>query len=268
MTDAKMMELADTIADVISRGMLFGDLPNMRKAEAALRPDVRSAASPASPPLPTTNAGGEALQEKIARTLYECEKRRAEHCQSVLQRASGKECPGAAMEPWEECSEVFLSDASAVIAALATTNTTQAEVREQTIEECADIALAIDSGRGNEKEIAKAIRRLAIHPQRPRNDSDVCPYCDANMGGTNCPSCGRERVADAIHPQRPDAGGECRHGLSEDCPGCAEETIAALVKALEDIDRHLDNFGYPATMKARRLAREALNAPAAGRQAP
>lgn len=29
------------------------------------------------------------------------------------------------------------------------------------VEECADIALAIDSGRGNEKEIAKAIRALA-----------------------------------------------------------------------------------------------------------
>lgn len=30
------------------------------------------------------------------------------------------------------------------------------------VEECANIALAIDSGRGNEKEIAAAIRRMAI----------------------------------------------------------------------------------------------------------
>ena len=26
---------------------------------------------------------------------------------------------------------------------------------------------------------------------------------------------------------------ECRHGLSEDCPGCMQETIDALVEALE-----------------------------------
>lgn len=57
--------------------------------------------------------------ETIGRVLYECEKKRAEHCQSVLQKASGRECSGAAMEPWEECSEVFLSDAAAVLAALA-----------------------------------------------------------------------------------------------------------------------------------------------------
>lgn len=30
----------------------------------------------------------------------------------------------------------------------------------ETLEACAEIALSIDSGRGNEKEIAKAIRRL------------------------------------------------------------------------------------------------------------
>lgn len=34
-------------------------------------------------------------------------------------------------------------------------------VRDAVIEECANIALAIDSGRGNEKEIARAIRSLA-----------------------------------------------------------------------------------------------------------
>lgn len=34
----------------------------------------------------------------------------------------------------------------------------------------------------------------------------------------------------------------------------------ALVKALEDIDKHLDNFGYPPNMKARKLARQALSA--------
>lgn len=33
--------------------------------------------------------------------------------------------------------------------------------RERVIEQCAQIALTIDSGRGNEKEIARAIRALA-----------------------------------------------------------------------------------------------------------
>lgn len=35
-----------------------------------------------------------------------------------------------------------------------------AVARAETIEECARIAEAIDSGRGNEKDISKAIRRL------------------------------------------------------------------------------------------------------------
>jgi hypothetical protein len=35
-------------------------------------------------------------------------------------------------------------------------------LREEIIEHCANIALAIDSGRGNEKEIAKAIRALLL----------------------------------------------------------------------------------------------------------
>lgn len=39
------------------------------------------------------------------------------------------------------------------------------EVREGMIEKCASIALAIDSGRGNEKEIAKAIRALSSSGQ-------------------------------------------------------------------------------------------------------
>jgi hypothetical protein len=67
------------------------------------------------------SAGMEGRRGEIARTLYECEKRRAEHCQSILQKASGKECPGAAMEPWEECCEVFLSDADAILALCADT---------------------------------------------------------------------------------------------------------------------------------------------------
>ena len=33
---------------------------------------------------------------------------------------------------------------------------------------------------------------------------------------------------------------ECRHGLSEDCPGCMQETIDALVNDLAEAVRLLD----------------------------
>jgi hypothetical protein len=56
-------------------------------------------------------------RETIARTLYECEKRRGELTQTIFEKASGKPCPGAGMEPWDECKDVFLSDADALIAA-------------------------------------------------------------------------------------------------------------------------------------------------------
>jgi hypothetical protein len=69
-------------------------------------------------------------RDQIGRILYECEKRRAEHCQSVMQKASGKECPGAAMEPWDECSYVFLSDADAVLAALSGNAGAQQEISD------------------------------------------------------------------------------------------------------------------------------------------
>lgn len=49
------------------------------------------------------------------------------------------------------------------------------------IEHCASIAEAIDSGRGNEKEIAKAIRALA-HPSAQSNSPTI----------DNVPSCGQE----------------------------------------------------------------------------
>ena len=38
------------------------------------------------------------------------------------------------------------------------------EIRAEAVDDAANIALAIDSGRGNEKEIAAAIRQLALPP--------------------------------------------------------------------------------------------------------
>lgn len=54
-------------------------------------------------------------REQIARVLYDCERKRADHTQRFMQQLSGKECPGAAMEPWEECKDSFLSDADAIL---------------------------------------------------------------------------------------------------------------------------------------------------------
>ena len=38
---------------------------------------------------------------------------------------------------------------------------------------------------------------------------------------------------------------ECRHGLSEDCPGCMQETIDALVRAMREIAQDCYNDGGP-----------------------
>jgi len=55
--------------------------------------------------------------ESIARILYECEKRRADHADKVMGLTR------STMEPWEECKDTFLSDAAAVLAALSPTGT-------------------------------------------------------------------------------------------------------------------------------------------------
>jgi hypothetical protein len=48
---------------------------------------------------------------------------------------------------------------------------------------------------------------------------------------------------------------ECRHGLSEDCPGCMEETIDALLTALRRI-RSLEEKNVP--KYAQQIAAEAI----------
>jgi hypothetical protein len=65
------------------------------------------AVAPAPPPM------GE---EEIARVLYECERKRGELAREVMSKASGKDCAGILIDPWEECKDTFLSDARAVIA--------------------------------------------------------------------------------------------------------------------------------------------------------
>lgn len=58
--------------------------------------------------------------EQVARALYDCEKRRAFNAQGILQQASGKPCDGIAIEPWEECADIYRGDACAAIRALRT----------------------------------------------------------------------------------------------------------------------------------------------------
>ena len=125
-TEGKFLDcVTDNLKDIVAalRAQQGGEAPSKEWCLAAARHegDIEIGAGWPAPPAiaPVASAPtGDDVRELVARTLYECERSRAEHCQSVLQKASGKECPGAAMEPWSECSEVFLSDADAVLAAL------------------------------------------------------------------------------------------------------------------------------------------------------
>lgn len=58
------------------------------------------------------------LREHIGSVLYEREKERGERAASVV-RAAGDNGRAIEMEPWDECKEMFLGDADAVIAMLA-----------------------------------------------------------------------------------------------------------------------------------------------------
>lgn len=58
------------------------------------------------------------LIERMARALYECERERAENATEVMETATGRNCPSMAMEPWDECFECFLSDATAALSIL------------------------------------------------------------------------------------------------------------------------------------------------------
>ncbi len=54
-------------------------------------------------------------REEIARTLYECEKRRATNADAVVKGAFPNASNALLMEPWDECKDVFLSDADAIL---------------------------------------------------------------------------------------------------------------------------------------------------------
>jgi hypothetical protein len=58
------------------------------------------------------------LVERAARALYECEKYRATHADEVIKSALPHASGALLMDPWEECKDVFLSDARAAIAAM------------------------------------------------------------------------------------------------------------------------------------------------------
>lgn len=52
------------------------------------------------------------LVEVVARTLYACEKNRADHTDKVMGLSR------STMEPWEEVKEIYLADAQAVLHAM------------------------------------------------------------------------------------------------------------------------------------------------------
>ena len=54
------------------------------------------------------------LREKIARQLWDCEAKRARHCEGVLSAAKGKPITDT-MEPFEEHRDMWLGDADAVV---------------------------------------------------------------------------------------------------------------------------------------------------------
>jgi hypothetical protein len=57
------------------------------------------------------------LVEKVARVLYDCERKRSEHADTVLSKVAGKPVKFT-MEPWEEAAEIYRGDARAALAAL------------------------------------------------------------------------------------------------------------------------------------------------------
>lgn len=54
--------------------------------------------------------------EATARALYECERQRAMTCEAVLSKAAGKPVKDT-MEPWEDCRDIYISDARAALEA-------------------------------------------------------------------------------------------------------------------------------------------------------
>jgi len=50
-----------------------------------------------------------------ARVLYECEKRRATHADSVIKAVAPNASDALLMEPWDECKDTFLADARALL---------------------------------------------------------------------------------------------------------------------------------------------------------
>lgn len=82
------------------------------------------------------------LVERVSRALYQCEKERSDIADAVISAAAGKTV-SVGMEPWEECWQVFYSDARAVLAALSTLTPARAEGFKAGVEACKDKLKAI-----------------------------------------------------------------------------------------------------------------------------
>jgi hypothetical protein len=118
--------------------LLRGPEP-VHEAEAIVEAIMRLA----TPPPSTSDIGGALTAKNRAERLF-------------------KEVSDALGGPGSLNSQVY----SAIYRALASSPSPD-QVRKDTLEEAEAIALAIDSGRGNEKEIARAIRALKDHPTKP-----------------------------------------------------------------------------------------------------
>lgn len=66
------------------------------------------------PTVTETAKVGDELVEAMARTLYECEKKRSDRCDAIISAAAGKTV-SVGMEPWHECWQTFHDDATALL---------------------------------------------------------------------------------------------------------------------------------------------------------
>lgn len=57
------------------------------------------------------------MVERLARALYAREKARSDHADAILSTVKGAPVK-VGMEPWEECAEIFIGDATAALQAL------------------------------------------------------------------------------------------------------------------------------------------------------
>ena len=97
----------------------------------------------------------------------------------------------------------------------------QKAVIEAEREACAEIALAIDSNRGNEKEIAKAIRARSTAYLDPEYSYREPAYCQCG----SCTATVRHKSDCAVHNEPAYPAGPCDCGAAPKIPGSRKAGI-------------------------------------------